>query len=89
MTVENWFLYPNCMWKGVRLNPGYAVYQGWDNNAANVSLIQCFDFSESADLVALLRSKAVKTSVLRSRLVKSNATTLPRKLFISTWMNIC
>lgn len=36
-TVENWFLYPNCMWKGVQSNPGYAVYQGWDNNAANVS----------------------------------------------------
>ncbi|KAJ9100378.1 hypothetical protein QFC20_005446 [Naganishia adeliensis] len=35
-TVENWFLYPNCMWKGVQSNPGYAVYQSWDNNAANI-----------------------------------------------------
>lgn len=38
-TVENWFLYPNCIWKGVASNPRYAVYQGWDNNAANVSAI--------------------------------------------------
>jgi hypothetical protein len=40
-TVENWFLYPNCMWKGVQSNPGYAVYKGWDNNAANVSFWIC------------------------------------------------
>jgi hypothetical protein len=36
-TIENFFAYPNCMWVGVSSNPGYAVYKGWDNNAANVS----------------------------------------------------
>lgn len=51
-TVENWFLYPNCMWKGVQSNPGYAVYKGWDNNAANVSLRVVFLQLES-NLVTL------------------------------------
>lgn len=61
-TVENWFLYPNCMWVGVQSNPGYAVYKGWDNNAANVSLQRsraCHD----AD--PCFRSRAVRTPVPR------------------------
>ncbi|KAJ9112513.1 hypothetical protein QFC22_006262 [Naganishia vaughanmartiniae] len=36
-TIENWILYPNCIWVGVASNPGYAVYKGWDNNAANIN----------------------------------------------------